>query len=308
MEYKIYKMVFPNGVHIGKTSLEENEYSFHADTIFSALCQEAVKNGIECLEQLYGYAKRGQLLISDAFPYIGDCYYISKPMIRIETEKQGDSKLKKAYKKLSYIPAHLLGKYLSGELDVCEEQKKFKQLGTAYTKTSASVMGEKETTPYRVGIYQFHEGNGLYVIVGYERAEQLELMKQLLQSLSYSGMGGKRSSGLGRFQVYEVELIGDIQQRLVRKGEQYMTLSVSLPQEQEMENALQQASYQIIKRSGFVASYVYADSFHRKNDLYVMNAGSCFVQQYQGDIYDVSSGGSHAVYRYAQPMFLEVSI
>ena len=75
-----------------------------------------------------------------------------------------------------------------------------------------------------------------------------------------------------------------------------------------MENALQQASYQIIKRSGFVASYAYADDFCRKNDLYVMNAGSCFAQQYQGDIYDVSSGGSHAVYRYAQPMFLEVSI
>lgn len=308
MEYKVYKMIFPNGVHIGKTSLEESEYSFHADTIFSALCQEAVKNDVECLKQLCRYAKSGQLLISDAFPYIGDCYYIPKPMIRIETEKQGDSKLKKAYKKLSYIPAHLLGKYLSGELDVCEEQNKFKQLGTAYTKTSASVMGEKETTPYRVGIYQFYEGNGLYVIVGYEKAEQLELTKQLFQSLSYSGIGGKRSSGLGRFQVCEVELIGDIQQRLVRKGERYMTLSVSLPQEQEMENALQQASYQIIKRSGFVASYVYADSFHRKNDLYVMNAGSCFVQQYQGDIYDVSSGGSHAVYRYAQPMFLEVSI
>lgn len=308
MEYKAYKMSFPNGVHFGKTLLEESEYSLHADTIFSALCQEALKKGEDCLEQLYGYAKKGELTISDAFPYIKERCYLPKPMIQIETENLGDSKIKKAYKKLSYIPADLLKEYLSGKLDVQTEQYAFKQLGIGYSKTSASVFDEEETKPYRIGIYQFYEGNGLYIMVGYESSEQLDFFEVLFHSLSYAGIGGKRSVGLGRFRLQDMEMDSNITQRLQVEGKRYMTLSVSLPQEHELETVLEESSYQMLKRSGFVASNTYAKDFQRKKDLYVLNAGSCVEQRYQGDVYDVSSGGNHAVYRYAKPMFLEVSI
>ena len=44
----------------------------------------------------------------------------------------------------------------------------------------------------------------------------------------------------------------------------------------------------------------------KKKDLYVFRAGSCFVHPFAGDIYDVSDGGSHPVYRYARAMFLGV--
>ena len=74
----------------------------------------------------------------------------------------------------------------------------------------------------------------------------------------------------------------------------------------ELEQALEDASYLMQKRSGFVASAIYADEWRKKRDLYVFSAGSCFKNCFQGDIFDVSDGGRHPVYRYAKPLFMGV--
>ena len=58
----------------------------------------------------------------------------------------------------------------------------------------------------------------------------------------------------------------------------------------------------------FVASSDYAEEWRKKKDLYVFTAGSCFVNCFAGDIYDVSEGGKHPVYRYAKPIFMGVSL
>lgn len=44
MEYKAYKLKFLTGVHFGKGSLDDTSYAFCADTLFSALCIEALKD------------------------------------------------------------------------------------------------------------------------------------------------------------------------------------------------------------------------------------------------------------------------
>ena len=55
-----------------------------------------------------------------------------------------------------------------------------------------------------------------------------------------------------------------------------------------------------------MASEFYAEEYRRKRDLYVFAAGSCFKNEFEGDIYDVTNGGSHPVYRYAKPLFMGV--
>ena len=82
-----------------------------------------------------------------------------------------------------------------------------------------------------------------------------------------------------------------------------MTLSVCLPQESELDSAMQNASYLVMRRSGFVGSYSYAVKAQKKQDLYVLQAGSCFADTFCGDVYDVSAGGNHQVWRYAVPLF-----
>ena len=52
-----------------------------------------------------------------------------------------------------------------------------------------------DAKPYHVGGFHYREGAGLYFIAkgGYDIAP-------LLESLRYSGLGGKRSAGYGRFE------------------------------------------------------------------------------------------------------------
>ena len=85
-----------------------------------------------------------------------------------------------------------------------------------------------------------------------------------------------------------------------------MSLSGALPRENELEEAMENAEYMLLKRSGFVSSSSYCDSFMRKKDLYIFASGSCFRRKFEGDVYDVSSNGTHPVYRYAKPIFIGV--
>lgn len=309
MNYVIYKMTFPNGVHLGKRNLEDGEYTFASDTFFSALCHEALKFGKEYLDKLVLLTKQGKLSFSDGFPFIGNTFYIPKPMIKIDNEKNGDSNIKKAYKKMSYIPVECLEQYLKGELDVIKEKKKFeKNLGCSDIKNVAAVRGEEEARPYRIGVYNFKEGSGIYLLIGYEKEEDKMFVEEIMEALSYSGIGGKRTSGLGRFELFSGKIEESFMKRLNISGHMYMTLSVSLPKTDEMEKSLDGANYSLLKRSGFVNSYDYANEFFRKKDMYVLAAGACVRNVFEGDVYDVSEGGKHPVYRYAKPMFLEVSL
>ena len=307
MKYKLYKLSFHGAVHFGKNSLDNGEYTFCADTLFSALCHEAVKIGEATLESFYQQTKDGRILLSDAFPYMGDTYYLPKPMNHIESEdRHGDSVVKKAYKKLKYIPVNEIDNYLQGKYDVMYARD-FSELGFFQMNVVACIRGEDETKPYRIESYRFYEKNGLYILVGYQSEDALELVEQLLENLSYAGIGGKRTSGMGRFTLFQGKIPNELEKRLEEKGKKYMTLSVSLPKDDELEEALKGAEYALIRRSGFVTSSNYAKEQMRKRDLYVLKAGACVNDKYDGDIYDVSDKiGKHAVYRYAKPIFMEV--
>lgn len=304
MNYRVYKLAFSQGVHFGRNSLNHTQMAFAADTLFSALCQEAVHSGDDKLHRLVAYAKNGDLCLSDAFPYKDDLLFLPKPMIHIEG-KEEDSSLKKQYKKLKYIPLNYLTEYLSGCFPI-ERAGAWSSFGIDEMKVSASIRGEEETKPYRVAVFRFFENCGLYIVVGYANEEARELFEELTELLSYSGIGGKRSSGLGRFDFLSMKMPEKLLKRLQQKGTRYMTLSAALPQESEMINALQGAEYLLEKRSGFVSSETYANEHQRKRDLYVLASGACFKNKFDGDVYDVSNGGSHPIYRYAKPMFLEV--
>lgn len=305
MNYKIYKMIFTQGVHFGDHSLEKSEITFQADTLFSALCIEALK--IDKLDVLLNSVTENHLVFSDAFPYMGQEFFIPKPMKKIEQVVQSeDVTTRKKFKKLEYIQVSLLDKYIKGQYPI-NKGSDIKKLGIHVLKTSASIRGNEEALPYRVGIYRFKKENGLYIVVGYDSQEILDLFDELFEMLSLSGIGGKKNSGLGHFDLEIAELPKELNQRLNTKGE-VMTLSVSLPTEDELEEILDDSRYLLVKRSGFIDSYTYSKEQRRKKDIYLFKSGSCFNKTYQGDIYNVSSGGSHPVYKYAKPLFMGVEV
>ena len=299
MNYKIYKMIFTQGVHFGEHSLEKSEITFQADTLFSALCIEALK--IDKLEVLLNSVKENRLVFSDAFPYMDQEFFIPKPMKKIEQVIQSeDMTIRKKFKKLEYVQVSLVDQYLKGQYPI-DKGSDIKQLGVHALKTSASIRGNEEALPYRVGIYRFKEHNGLYLVVGYDSKETLHLFDELFKMLSLSGIG------LGHFRYNTVELPKELNQRLNTNGE-VMTLSVSLPTDKELEDILDDSRYLLVKRSGFIDSYTYSKEQRRKKDIYLFKSGSCFNKTYQGDIYNVSSGGSHPVYKYAKPLFMGVEV
>lgn len=303
MKYYILQLSFPQGVHFGQTNLDECNMTFHADTLFSALYIEAVKCGKKVADQLLQAARKGTFLISDAFPYIGKECFLPKPMLYIErNEDIGNSVLKKTAKKLGYISLENLEEYIKGDMDIKKENNKFAEFGYSQVKTSAAIRGREKTEPYHVGIYTYGEGNGLFFFAGME--EELEdTFWDVLDMLSFSGIGGKRSSGLGRFSVEKMVPVDGEHFEKPDAVNGYLLLSTALPKEEEMESVLEGAEYLLEKRSGFIQSQSFGEQQRKKCDQYFFKAGSHFTKRFSGDIYQVAEDGKHPVYRYGKPLF-----
>lgn len=310
MEYYVYKLKFKTPVHIGNGTLSGSEAFIMADTLFSALCCES--QSPEEIENLAERARERKLIFSDAMPFIGDEMYIPKPMTEPKNKDDGNSIMKKAYKKLKYIPISALDTYMSGKIEPLKENEKFKNFGKFDIRTMSSSLDEEKSKtgdmlPFSVGIYNFKENSGLYVIAGFAADDDKNLFDKLLKSVSFAGIGGKRSSGFGKFSCTDEKLPQNISKRINKTDKYFMTLSVSMAKDNELEKAIENSRYSLVKRSGFIYSPNYADTMRKKKDFYSFKAGSCFENAFEGDVFDVSGEGRHKVYRYAVPMFLEVN-
>ena len=77
MTATVVKLSFTSPVHFGNGRLSDAECACSADTLFSALFMEAMAQGSQ--EDLLAAARDGDLLLSDAFPWMGDDCYLPKP-------------------------------------------------------------------------------------------------------------------------------------------------------------------------------------------------------------------------------------
>lgn len=307
MATRMVKLTFQAPVHFGDGRLSDGEYTCDAATLFSALFIEALKAG--CADELLAAAKSGDFSISDAFPYIGERLYIPKPMACVSepaasSAESGDSRARKANKALKYIPADKLGDFLSGSFDFVGELERFNN-GVSFLRTKVNLTRStsEDAEPYHVGGYRFAPECGLFFLVGgtYD-------VRPLMEQLSYSGIGGKRSSGYGRF-TFEVR--EDAPLHLVDGssfGERAMLLTSALPREAELtDSLLEGARYHLVRKGGFVQSTSHAPTPRKKRSLCLFAPGSVFERCFEGDVLDVNATpGAHPVYRYARAMWMEV--
>lgn len=311
MRYDLLKLSFSTPVHFGSGRLDTAEMTFCADRLFSALCIEALKKGgEEYLHKIYSAAKSDKLLLSDGLPYIGDTYYIPKPVIHIEHgNDESSSVLKKAFKKLAYIPVNKIDNYFKGNIDPGFENEEFSKIGRFGKRHLVSIRnGKEDSEPYRVGDFSFSGNSGLYVILGCENDDLYYEISELIEAIGYSGIGGKVSSGMGKFSVSMRKVPDELIRAFEGEHDKYVSLSVCMAGNDELESILENAGYVMLKRSGFINSYTYADSFRKKKDLYCFAAGACFEKRFKGDLFDVSQEGAHPVWRYAKPLLMGVDI
>jgi CRISPR-associated protein Csm4 len=311
MSTKIVKLGFSAPVHLGNGRLSDTDSVFAADTLFSALFIEAIKLG--CESDLLQSAREGDLTISDAFPYIGDTFFLPKPMVSGKEAKaaqteRADSIQKKALKNLPYISTSSYGDFLTGRLDPVAEEEKLSGLGYEDVQTKVNLMriDSEDAKPYHVGTFTFADDAGLYFLV----KGTYDLIP-VLDALQYSGLGGKRTSGYGRFtfEVIENSEVTKLVSAAATQEKTAVLLASSFPKETELnEELITSASYRLKRRSGFVQSETYSATPNKKRDFYSFAAGSVFSGTFEGDVFDVGAGGSHPVYRYAKAMWMEVAL
>ena len=311
------KNMSPLHIGTGKENYDFAAASLQSDTLSAALAaMKAQKGDKENLEEFLA-----SFTVSSAFPYIGNRYFMPKPMGRINVEiTDGDEYIaKKKIKKLKFIEWGLWKELIAGK-KLCVKEK---QLQGNFLLTNDND-GYHEY-PYRLQVNQrvvvpldegkdsepfffewtyFHEDAGLFCLLQAPVALQDELIA-LFRQLGESGIGTDKSVGGGRFEV-EAE---DFLLPKVVGADSALLLSLYLPTEEELSKLqLKDSCYELLLRNGYMAGSSETDFMHlRKKSVYMFNVGSMFktVEPLQGKVVDLrpewNDGRLHPAYRSGKP-------
>ncbi|PAK80125.1 type III-A CRISPR-associated RAMP protein Csm4 [Lentilactobacillus parakefiri] len=288
-------------VHFGNGTLESSAETFSASRLFSALFLEALKLGKQA--DFLKVAQSADFVLSDAFPMIDGVPFLPKPIGYPKFEKQNFTDLKKVRrtaktsKKLAFIPFDEMTDYLKQTADLADLVK----LQNSFF--NLSYLTKKGQDPYQVGIVSFKQP--LYCITS-----QNDLLNELLESLQYSGLGGKRTSGYGSFELRIKALPKELEEHLSDHNTNtlWMSLTTSLPQVDEMKKSLTDENYLLTREGGFAYSEQTGSPL-RKQDMYKFKAGSTFTHRYSGQIFDIRPQDfPHPVWNFSKSLFYSLEV
>lgn len=325
MVYLLYKLKFPNGIHVGvNSSLELTNTTVSSDVFYSAFYTEYVRIFGEKDRELLQLTENDEFKVSDLLPFkemkTETVFYVPKPFVNdIERKQSSDENEqvvdRKKVKKLSYIPASRLKEYF----EFLETGKNFPQIDDDFgekelhTKNKVSRIGE-DTELYNVEVFRFNKDSGLYFIVQLPEKWK-EKFENVLESLSLTGIGGKKSAGYGQFirelkiENYKADAIfSHTNLKKISTSGKYLLLSSYLPQKDEIEKIKNKENgYQLIKRSGFVNSPKYSENPQKRKQVYMISSGAVLNFKPAGRLVDLKLHGNHSIYRMGKPIVIGVT-
>lgn len=336
MKYYLFTLKFLTPVHFGDTgnggNLERVSMTCSADTFFSALCSEAALVSKNCVETLVEKFDDGKICLSSLFPFYQAEdeeleLYLPKPLYRMNAEvtdvksfndmKLAATKLKKL-KKTTYVRAS----ELVNLLDAVKNNEEYDyELPVFATKMNSERVNKRmdEPLPYFVGSYVFAKNAGLYFVLGLENEDDMEEMQELIAQLGLSGIGGKRSSGYGKFELGEdyIELDAEfgiydddiaLANMLENESAKLQMSIAPVKPNAEDANVVKEGFYKLLRRSGFVASNNMEDNMKR-DSIYMLAEGSCFNKRIDGNLVGFTvQGVNHKVYRNGLGMYVGVEL
>ena len=328
MTYLLYKLKFPNGVHVGaNSSLELTNITVSSDIFYSAFYAEYIRIFGENDRELLQLTENSEFKVSDLLPFkemkTETVFYVPKPFVNDIKRKQSNDENeqvvdRKKVKKLSYIPASRLNEYF----EFLKTGKNFPEIDDDFgekelhTKNKVSRIGE-DTDLYNVEVFRFNKDSGLYFIVQLPEKWQ-EKFENVLESLSLTGIGGKKSAGYGQFEVGELKtkdfkadmifLDTNLKKVTTTITAKYLLLSSYLPQKDEIEKIKNKENgYQLIKRSGFVNSPKYSENPQKRKQVYMISSGAVLNFKPAGRLADLKLHGNHSIYRMGKPIVIGVT-
>ena len=308
MRHMICRLAFSTAARFGSdaggSSLAVSSMTFRADVLFSALFRVLQPQGRS--EALVNAVQNGELIFSDALPWRGEHLFLPRPVgifSKPDNPASEDPSQRKLLKKISFIPMDSLEDFMAGQADLMELHQ-LNHFGTTFEETRVNLRDGEQPLPYRVGGFRFAEDSGLYLLVsGSESA--LSLFEHGMIALSADGIGGKTSSGWGKFTPALAPAPSAWSQALENEqAPRQLMLSTALPSEEELPSALEGAFYTVVRRGGFATSERVNPL--KKQTVYLLGAGSTFTHRFQGCLLDVGIGMPHPVWRYAKAMFMGV--
>jgi CRISPR-associated protein Csm4 len=296
----------------------------HSDTLYSALCHAwallgFLENDGQCHAPDVAFAiDKPDFTISSAFPVVqnrkqpdsGCLYFWPRPLMDIEpffALAQEDKQQSKILKSCRYVSNTLWQALVRGQLP--EETVEHRSNATFWMTTDEAKIfdaslpdesffysGLETLTPrvaldritsasnlYHVGRLIFAANAGFYFLLEGDEAHA-KAITLALEVLQDEGIGGERTYGYGRFRWKQVDSPPTISSPA--QANHYCLLSLCSPQTDEVHGLLRgKATYQILKRTGFMQSPVRKD-IHRKT-LHLLTEGSLFEQEPRGQVVDV---------------------
>lgn len=331
MRYYLLKLKFTTPVHFGTAQsgggLEKINPSCTAATFFSALCNEAAAQGqLTLLADLVDKVEQGDLLFSDLFLYLDtvddSCLYLPRPVLQTAQNSnirdlqrvRKDAAAEKAKRRINYIRAGKLEAYWKNLQKGLVDPEDLPMFGTVDLIQNVNCRPE-EPLPYSVGVYRFADGAGLYFIVGMQGERDMEALLPLIESLGYSGIGGRRSTGYGKFEPAEDPILIDRNDwvyeddaalyRLLHptRSSRWMNISATLPQREEIA-VVSGGAYKLCMDSGFVFAPEIRE-VRKRDSLYMLAAGSCLPEKIEGRVAAlVYDDYQHPIYRYGKGLFV----
>lgn len=291
---QLVKLHFKAPVHLGEAGLglEESAITLHSDTLFSSIFQVWLR--------LYGCGPP-DLLITSAFPYVGEKYFFPRPLIGIPgfTPELG-TQFGKELKKLRFVSLRYFSSWVRGEAFDCgrmlEDSRELNEaLAVAVRPRVALDRLTSAPSLYFVGETRFDrlKGAGLFFLVDVAPGDWARF-KAAVKLLGEEGIGGRRSQGYG---VFEPEFPGEIKLEGPDRADGFVTLSLVYPEtaEEVRDNLL---AYRLVERTGWLEG-AGGNRGLRHLRVLMFGEGSVFKKPVRGRLVDVTPKGFdlHRVYR-----------
>lgn len=334
MMYYIFTLKFLTPVHFGDTAnggfLDKIAMSCGADTLFAALCQEAALQGQEAVDKLIAKVEQREIVLSSLMPYFCDeqnnedmHFYLPKPILISEAKAQTSknfSEVKslatqlKKQKQIGYIRASQMGAFLQSFKQGRVAELDDESFAVPYIASKVALR-EEQPAPYYVGNYVFADNAGLYFVCGVQKDEDIDFVENLLENLGYSGIGGKRSSGYGKFKLADDRLEVDEEfysydddkalDKMLHDEDSALQMCIApICPAVDYIAEVKKGTYKLIKRGGFIASPELAENIKR-DSVYLLADGSCFAKRLHGQmLVQRLDGVEHGIYRDGLGLFV----
>lgn len=318
-----FKNMTPLHIGTGKENYDFSASDLHSDTLSAALA--AIKMQMTEEDDLKSFME--SFVVSSAFPFIGDRYFLPKPYgkINVEVVDADDYVVRKKLKKLRFVETNLWNELIAGKKVTVQNwqlkgafllpsdfpETKFKVPFTSQVSQRVSVpRGDgMDAEPFFFEWTYFGANSGLYCLLD-APADKKEELLSLFERLGEEGLGTDRNVGGGKFEVEGAEL----SLPEVEEADSTLLLSLFVPTEDELRLLdLEHSRYELLQRGGYMSGSQELDFRHLwKKSVYMFNAGSVFhtTAPLKGKVVDLKPDWNdermHPVYRSGIPFVVPI--